>query len=152
MKLLKILGIVFASYVGLVVVFESLLGYFQPTYGSTLIITTTDADGNTHERVLASWETDGQLYISTNHWPRSWYRRIKANPEVQINFKGTTLNCRAVDVTGEEHDRVNAEHELGLMFKFMTGFPPRYFYRLDNRGEPDPRVGRRTCVPSVSLG
>ncbi len=45
MKALKIAAIVVLAYVGIVVAFESLIGYFQPTAGSTLVITTFDQDG-----------------------------------------------------------------------------------------------------------
>jgi hypothetical protein len=39
----------------------------------------------------------------------------------------------AVPVTGEEHDRVDSENPLGTVIKVLTGFPPRYFVRLDSR-------------------
>ena len=42
MKALKIVVIVALVYVGIVVAFESLLGYFQPANASTVIITTID--------------------------------------------------------------------------------------------------------------
>jgi hypothetical protein len=32
-----------------------------------------------------------------------------------------------------EHDRVEREHKHGLGFRILTGFPPRYFLRLDPR-------------------
>jgi hypothetical protein len=40
---------------------------------------------------------------------------------------------RAVPVTGTEHDRIDGEHSLGVVFRILTGFPPRYFVRLDPR-------------------
>ncbi len=45
MKALKIVAIVVLVYVGIVVAFESVTGYFQPTDGSTLVITTFDGHG-----------------------------------------------------------------------------------------------------------
>ena len=33
--------------------------------------------------------------------------------------------------TDEEHDRVNSENSTGMVFRMLTGFPPRYFVRLD---------------------
>ena len=39
----------------------------------------------------------------------------------------------AVPVSEEEHDRVNGENRHGVMFRILTGFPPRYFVRLDPR-------------------
>ena len=45
MKAVKIFAILILVYVGIVIVFESLLGYYQPENQSTLIITTTDENG-----------------------------------------------------------------------------------------------------------
>ncbi len=133
MKAAKIITISFLVYVGLVVVFESLLGFFQPTNQSTLVITTTDEDGTTNDRVLASLESDGQLYVAANHWPRAWYKQALANPNVEVEIAGEKGTYLAVPITGEEHDRVDRENATGIVFHFMTGFPPRYFVRLDPR-------------------
>ena len=133
MKALKILAIVLVAYVAIVAVFESLLGYMQPTQGSTLVITTFDSGGAPHDRVVARLEADGKLYVAANHWPRAWYRRALANPDVKVTMGGQTRDYRAVPVTGEEHDRVAAQNKLPIFFRILTGFPPRYFVRLDPR-------------------
>jgi hypothetical protein len=133
MRTLKIVAIGVLVYVGIVVAFESLIGYFQPRAGSTLVITTFDGDGTPHHRVVSRLESNGQLYVAANHWPRAWYRRALANPNVQATVDGKKGNYRAVPVTGAEHDRVAGENSLGLVFRFVTGFPPRYFLRLDSR-------------------
>ncbi len=133
MKTLKIVGIVVLVYVGIVVTFESLIGYFQPTAGSTLVITTFEADGTPHDRVVSRLESDGQLYVAANHWPRAWYNRALENREVQVTLDGEKGDYQAVPVTGVEHDRVDGENGLGVVFRILTGFPPRYFVRLDPR-------------------
>jgi uncharacterized pyridoxamine 5'-phosphate oxidase family protein len=133
MKALKIAGITVLVYVGIVVAFESLIGYFQPADGSTLVIITFDQDGTSHERVVSRLESDGKLYVAANHWPRAWYKRALENPEVQITQNGEKKDHRAVPVTGAEHDRVDGENSLGVGFRILTGFPPRYFVRLDSR-------------------
>jgi len=133
MKALKIVAIVAVIYVGIVVGFESLIGYFQPMAGSTLVITTSDADGAPHDRVVSRLESGGQLYVAANHWPRAWYERALANPEVQVSLEGETGDYRAVPVTGEEHDRVDGDNRLPAAFRILTGFPPRYFLRLEPR-------------------
>ena len=133
MKALKIAAVVALVYVGCVAAFESLLGTLQPAAGSTLVITTFDADGTAHDRVVSRLESGGQLYVAANHWPRAWYRRALANPDVQVSIDGKQGDYRAVPVTGEEHDRIDAEHGLGLVFRILTGFPPRYFLRLEPR-------------------
>ena len=129
----RIIGVVVLLYVGLVAGFESMLGYFQPAGQTSLVITTIEADGTAHDRVVAQYETDGQLYVSANHWPRAWYRRALANPDVRATVNGATRDYRAVPVTGDEHDRVEAAHPHGLVFRMLTGFPPRRVVRLDPR-------------------
>jgi uncharacterized pyridoxamine 5'-phosphate oxidase family protein len=130
---MKILAIVILIYVAIVAAFESLIGFMQPAGGSTLVLTTFDPDGTAHDRVLAHLDSGGKVYVSANHWPRAWYHRVLKNPDVEATIGGTKGNYRAVSVTGEEADRVEREHPHGLAFRFLTGFPPRYFVRLDPR-------------------
>ncbi len=133
MKALKIVATVVLIYVGIVVAFETLIGYFQPTAGSTLVITTFEGDGTPHDRVVSGLESDGHLYVAANHWPRAWYDRALENPEVHVTLDGEKSDYRAVPVTGEEHDRVDSKNSLGVVFRILTGFPPRHFVRLDPR-------------------
>ena len=133
MKVVKILVIALLVYAGIVTAFETLIGTLQPSSGETLVITTFDADGTSHERVVSRLESDGKLYVAANHWPRAWYRRALANPDVQATVSGAKGDYRAVPVTGPEHDRVDSENHLGIFFRILTGFPPRYFLRLDPR-------------------
>jgi hypothetical protein len=133
MKAFKIVAAVLLVYVGIVVAFESLIGFFQPTAGSTLVITTFDGDGAPHDRVVSRLESAEKLYVAANHWPRAWYERALQNPEVQVTQDGEKRDYRAVPVTGEEHERVDRENSLGVVFRILTGFPPRYFVRLDPR-------------------
>ena len=133
MKAVKLFAIVLGGYVGIVVAFESLLGFFQPAGEGTLVITTTDEDGNTNDRVLSRLESSSELYVAANHWPRAWYDQALKNPDVEIALDGERTGRLAVPVTGEEHDRVNGENSLGLALRVLTGFPPRYFLRLDPR-------------------
>ena len=133
MKALKIITIVLLVYVGIVVAFESLIGFFQPTAGSTLIITTFDEDEAPHDRVVSRLESNQQLYVAANHWPRAWYNRALENPEVSVTLDAEQGEYRAVPVTGAEHDRVDSDNSLPVVFRILTGFPPRYFIRLDPR-------------------
>jgi len=133
MKAFKIVAAGVLVYLGIVVAFESLIGYFQPRAGSTLVITTFDADGTAHDRVVSRLESGGQLYVAANHWPRAWYHRALENPDVIVTQDGEKGDYRAVPVTGVEHDRVDRENGLGVVFRILTGFPPRYFLRLDPR-------------------
>ena len=131
MKAAKILAIVLLAYVAIVAIFESLLGYFQPEAGNTLVITTFNAEGSGEDRVLSALDSGETLYVAVNHWPRAWYRRALANPAVRIKRNGETQEYMAVLVTGEEYDRVQAEHPLPTVARFLMGFAPRRILRLD---------------------
>lgn len=131
MRAVKIAGIVLVGYVLIVVAFESLIGYFQPQSGDTLVLTTVNEDGGAVDRVLQSLHSDGQLYVAVNHRPRAWYRRALANPGVQVTRAGGTRDYRAVPVTGGEYERLASEYPRPLAFLLLTGFPPRHFVRLD---------------------
>lgn len=133
MQIVRIVVILALVYVGIVVVFESLIGTLQPQAGSTLVITTYDEKGVANDRVVARLDSDGHLYVSANHWPRAWYRHALAHPDVQATVDGQKRDYRAVAVTGAEAERVEREHPHGLAFRFVTGFPPRRFLRLDPR-------------------
>ena len=131
MKILKVISIgLVVVYIALVVLFESWLGYSQPSNQNSLVITTFD-DQVTKDRVLSAVNNDGKLYVSANHWPRAWYRQALSNPKVEVNYKGETNSYLAVPVEGKEHDKLKEEHAHPLTFRILTGFPPRYFLRLD---------------------
>jgi hypothetical protein len=133
-KILKILAIVLVVYVGLVALFELSIGYFQPGGGETIVITTTDGSGNASDRVVQRLDSNGQLYVAANHWPRRWYRRVLQHPDLQVTADGQKRMYRAVQVSRAEHERVDTEHPLGAIARFLTGFPPRRFVRLDPVG------------------
>ncbi|SUZ64622.1 uncharacterized protein METZ01_LOCUS17476 [marine metagenome] len=130
-KAVKIVTAVFLFYIGIVIVFESLLGYFQPQAGTAMVITTFDNENNGNDRVVARLESNGMIYVAANHWPRAWYRQATTNPRMNVSYEGEKIEYRAIPVEGEEHGRVDSEHSLGLVFRILTGFPPRYFVRLD---------------------
>ncbi len=131
----KRFAIALCVYVGIVVAFESLIGFFQPAGGDTLVITTRGSDGASNDRVLSRLESGGYMYVAANHWPRAWYEQALENPKVDVTIDGERNTYLAVSVSDEEHDRVGAEHSSGVVFRMLTGFPPRYFLRLDPRQE-----------------
>ena len=133
MRAVKTVAIVLVAYVLVVVAFESLLGYFQPQPPESLVITTVDTEGETHDRVLTGLESDDRSYVAVNHWPRAWYRRVLDNPHVQITRDGETEDYLAIPVSGEEYARVAKDNPVGIVFRLLTGFAPRYFVRLDPR-------------------
>ena len=133
MKIARIIGGLLLAYVAVVATFESLLGVFQPVNQSTLTITTSDEAGSMNERVLSRLESQGRMYVAANHWPRAWYKQTLKNPHVVIGIGDETKNYLAVPVSGAEHDQVDSDNSLGFGFRVLTGFPPRYFVRLDER-------------------
>lgn len=135
MKIVKRLAIALGVYIAIVVAFESLIGFIQPQDVSTLVITTLDESGGANDRVLSLLDSGGQMYVAANHWPRAWYKQALANENVEATIDGTKKAYLAVPVVGDEHDRVQADTDTGVMFRILTGFPPRYFIRLDPRGD-----------------
>jgi len=109
MRFLKILAMLLAIYLAIVVAFESLLGYFQPANERTIVISTTDDQGNTNDRVVSLLETDGNLYVAANHWPRDWYHDALERPDVDVTREGERQAYRAIPVIADEHDRVHQQ-------------------------------------------
>ena len=147
MKVLKWLGIVVAVYVCFVVLFEAVfLGMYQPSFEDSngfdgsgipmVVLTTTDDSGESRDRMLARFETDGKIYVSAHHWTRGWYKRALKYPKVRIKYDDVISDRIAVSVEGEEFEWVAAEHPLPLQARFLMGFPPqRQILRLDPRVE-----------------
>ena len=142
MKLGKIVAILVSIYVLIVIAFEASIGYFQPTNEGTLVLGVTDASGEQQQRVLSRIEHDGEEYVAVNHWPRQWYHRTLENPSVSVTFDGVTREAIAIEVTSDEEiARLKEARPVGLVFRLLTGFPPRRFVRLDAlpEAEDEPR-------------
>ncbi len=131
MKAAKIIGGIAIAYVLVVVIFESLLGYYQPSNEQTLVLTTIDEQGEKKDRVLSQINVEDTLYVAVNHWPRAWYYRVLDYPNIEVTIGETTGDYVAVPLEGAEADAVASARPLGLGFRVLTGFPPRYFLRLD---------------------
>ncbi len=130
MKMLKIGLIVIGVYVGLVVIFESLIGYFQPQSQTTLIITTDAGDGQSSNRVLQQLSSQGNIYVAANHWPRAWYHDVLEHPNVKATIAGETASYLVTQVTDMEHKALATEFAHPIWFRILTGFPPREFVKL----------------------
>lgn len=129
-KTLKILLILIGLYAASVALFESMLGYFQPENQATLVVTTFDTADVGADRVLVRIEHEGELFVAVNHWPRQWYGRLLDNDQVWVRFEGIDGRYTASKVPESEKTGLNAARPLGLGFRILTGFPPRYFVRL----------------------
>lgn len=126
-------GVLLLAYVLQVVAFEVRLGVNQPQNQSTIVIATIDDDGNRSERVLRLEEIDGRAYVAANHWPRAWYHEALENPRVEVKMDDEFEPYTAVPLEGEEEAMVRETYSVDFAFRFRTGFPPRYFLRLDPR-------------------
>ena len=133
MKIINIILLSLLVYVAVVVLFESLLGYFQPQAEATMVVTTFGADGTGYDRVVAKLESGTRLYVAVNHWPRAWYRRMLRNPLVEVTVDGETAPYRATQLRGSDYARIDGQHRLGLGFRLLTGFPPRHLFLLEPR-------------------
>ncbi|MEM1436771.1 MAG: hypothetical protein AAGG11_22170 [Pseudomonadota bacterium] len=128
----KRLIVLLLIYVGIVVVFESLIGVLQPQSDNTMVLTSAADGGATLNRVVTRIEVDGRLYAAVNHWPRAWYGQVLEDPEVNIAMEGASAPYRAANVTDPaEFAAVQAARPLGMVIKLLTGFPPRRFVRFD---------------------
>ncbi|MGV0033439.1 MAG: hypothetical protein ACNYPE_00235 [Candidatus Azotimanducaceae bacterium WSBS_2022_MAG_OTU7] len=94
MKPLKVLFAFALVYVGIVVLFESSLGYIQPV-GKTRYFCRLKNIGEIHVRVLSPFELNNQLYVAVNHWPRQWYKRLQENPKVVVAYQGKSNSATA---------------------------------------------------------
>ena len=119
------------AYVAQVVLFEARLGYNQPENQSTIVVATFDEQQNRHERVVRLVEVDGKAYVAANHWPRAWYRQALENPRIEVRMDDQFEPYVAVPLEGAEEERIRNIYTVNFEFRFRTGFPPRYFLRLD---------------------
>ncbi|HAK51081.1 MAG TPA: hypothetical protein DCM54_04135 [Gammaproteobacteria bacterium] len=132
MKIFKRIAIgIVIVYVLIIVAFESMLGYSQPEFEGTVVLTTTNENEDSFERVLTRLVTNDTLYVRVNHWPRAWYYRLIDNPNVKVTVDGETNDYLAVEIEGDEYELVQNDHDAGIVFRILTGFPPRHIVRFD---------------------
>ena len=126
-------AVVLLAYAGSIIWFEVRLGYKQPQGSTSLIIATFNNDNERHERVLRLEQIDGNNYIAANHWPRAWYNQALDNPNVEVKMPGedSFRPYLAVPLEAAEQERISEIYRVGFGFRFRTGFPPRYFLRLE---------------------
>jgi hypothetical protein len=131
--MLKVVLTVCLLFVGVAVLLAVGFMLAQPRFDETIVLTTTDGEGRSFERVLIPRYSNDKLYASANHWPRDWYHRALKNPDVIVTIEGVSTEYRAVSVAGVEHERVDADNPRGVLFHALTGFAPRRFLRLEPR-------------------
>ena len=138
MKAGKWLVIIFGTYIGFVLIFETVfLGYLQPSFDRsgipTLDIITKNSIGKPNKRRLAWFQSsEGHIYVSAHHWTRGWYNALLVNPQVQVEIDNTVSPRTAITIHGEEYDKISAAYSIPFIVRFLMGFPPkRDIIRLD---------------------
>jgi hypothetical protein len=126
-------ALVLLAYVVFVATAEMLIGVIQPDMEDVVVLTTTDAQDNRAVRKLAGFHHNDALYISSNHWLRGWYRRALENPDVEVTFRGDTAPYSVVRVRGAERKKIAKHYKMGFVLRFICGFAPSRFVRLDPR-------------------
>lgn len=95
MKLVWALAIAVVVYVALGLAADAAIGWFQPQGSNTVVLRTFDAGGAPRDTVLALLDDGGQLWVESGHWFRGWYRRVLANPDVELVRGGVAAPYRA---------------------------------------------------------
>ena len=102
MKIIRIIATTLGVYVGLGLLLDGAIGYFQPHSGTTAALRTFDESGQPKDTVLGLLDDDGQLWVESGHWFRGWYHRAVANPEVELVREAGTTAYLAVPVDTPE--------------------------------------------------
>jgi hypothetical protein len=113
MRFARIVAIVMIVYLAIGLCADTAIGFFQPQSSRTAVLRTFDADGGSKDTVLALLDDNGQLWVESGHWFRGWYKRLLANPDVELTHGGTTAPYRAVPVD----DPATVDHITHLMGK-----------------------------------
>ena len=102
MKLVRLVAILVVVYVGLGLLADAAIGWFQPQGGNTAVLRTFDPGGESKDTVLGLLDDNGQLWVESGHWFRGWYRRVVANPDVELVRGGQAAPYRATPLDTPE--------------------------------------------------
>jgi deazaflavin-dependent oxidoreductase (nitroreductase family) len=79
---------------------------------------------------LAPWEVDGARYLMSQYGPTEWVRNLRAAGGGELRYKDRTEAFRAIEVEGEERDRV-----IGAFRAKADRFLNRDFDRLPDAAD-----------------
>lgn len=133
MNVLWLIGYGLLGYVAFVATVEVLIRVVQPDMEGGITLFVNDGNGGEIQRKLAVLEHEGTLYISSNHWLRSWYYAVLKNPDVEGIRHGERAAYTAVPLEGKERATVSKHYNMGFVLRFFCGFAPSRFLRLDPR-------------------
>ena len=130
MSFIEYIGWVALGYAFLVLLIETLVWRLQPPLEGALTLIVNPGLGSQIERRLDSYEFKGNLYVSSNHWFRAWYKAALANPIVKVVRGGVVREYRAEVVQGDEHKTVLSHYRMGFVLRLLCGFAPSKFLLL----------------------
>ncbi len=122
-----------AAYVALVLIAETLIWRIQPSMdGGVTLFTKSDGEEQI-ERTVYGYKHEGTLYVSSNHWFRSWYHAALKNPDINVLREDSTnpQPYTASAVAGDEHSKVAEGYNMGFFLRFLCGFAPSKLLRLE---------------------
>ena len=95
--------------------------------------------GKVTRATLAAWEVDGTLYLMSQYGVTDWVRNLRAAGRGRLRFKGRTQDFTAVEVDGEQRDRVidafraKADKFLSQDFDRLPNAADHPTFRVDPR-------------------
>ena len=131
MNVMIVAGCVLSAYVLIVLATEALVWRVQPSMEGAITLVIQTGAGSHIQRTVYGHTYDGKLYVSSNHWFRSWYRAALANPKIAVGDESQTQPYTVHAVLGEEHARVLQSYDMGFFLRLLCGFAPRKLLRLE---------------------
>ena len=81
--------------------------------------------GKPHQVTLIAWEVDGVPYLMSQYGVTAWVRNLRAAGRAELLHKGRTQAVNAIEVDGNERDRVIAAFEKRTPKPFRRDFDQR---------------------------
>ena len=88
-----------AVYLSVWLLFGAAIGHLQPEDEGTAVLTTFDPDGHAHQTVVRPVvDGDGNIWVLSAQWFRSWYDRALNHPVIELQRDGRSRRYQAVPV------------------------------------------------------
>ena len=122
-----------AAYVALVLIAETLIWRIQPSMDGGVTLFIKNNGEEQIERTVYGYKHEGTLYVSSNHWFRSWYHAALKNPDINVLREDSAEPQRYIvrAVVGDEHSNVAEGYNMGFLLRFLCGFAPSKLLRLE---------------------
>lgn len=130
MLILEIAIFILIGYCVLLLILELVAWKVQPDMENSVTLF-IEQGGDTIARKLYGFEYKNNLYVSSNHWFRRWYIALLKNPVIEVEREGMKNSYTAVPIKGDELSEISREYKLGFLLRFLCGYAPRRFLRLE---------------------